>query len=250
LARVVIGAKRKRVLLLTGAGGRLGQELCSRLRGDYDIAAVYRTRLPRQPNQDDLFIDPLCPGAPVEANEDRIFTIHADLRAQDAAPRIVELALAKFDRIDVIVHAAVFTRWGSLVEHGPALESIEEQFRVNVTAPVLLCAEVARSFWIGREHENRAWNRNVIMMASTAGVHVYRGLGQGVYSASKAALIFMTKHIADEYDKLGVRANALAPNAFPAIIPTETVVDGVLDLDQGRATGNVVVLDRDTVQTR
>ncbi len=234
----------RRVLLITGAGGRLGRALCAQLRSEYAIAGVFHTRMPTVPTQRDLYIDPLRPGEPVAGNAERIFAITSDLLGEDASSRIVELALARFDRIDAVIHAAVRSRWGSLVQRGPALEEMQQQLMLNVSIPALLSAEIARSFWVGRERENRAENRCVINVSSIAGVNVYCGLGQGVYSASKAALNFLTMHMADEYAALGVRVNAIAPNSFPAIVSTARVVDGVLSLDRGTMTGRTLVIDR------
>jgi len=42
-----------------------------------------------------------------------------------------------------------------------------------------------------------------------------------------------------------VRVNAVAPNTFPRIVSTESVVEGIRNLDAGDMTGKVLVLDRE-----
>jgi NAD(P)-dependent dehydrogenase (short-subunit alcohol dehydrogenase family) len=158
--------------------------------------------------------------------------------------RVVDLALARFERVDLLVNAAVHSRWDSMVETDSLVNDAALQFEVNVLVPLRLSVFVARRFWRDRELENRRWNRNVVNISSAAGHTVYPSRGQSVYAASKAALEMLTRHMANEFGIFGVRANALAPNSFPSIISTKEVVDGIVDLDRGAANGIVTRLDR------
>ncbi len=54
-------------------------------------------------------------------------------------------------------------------------------------------------------------------MSSTAGLYVYHGLNQAAYGTSKAALNFLTIHLASEFRLLNVRVNATAPNTFRSL---------------------------------
>ena len=126
---------------------------------------------------------------------------------------------------------------------GALLDSVDRHFDVNVRAPLAITAEVARQFWIGREKENAAANRNVINVSSTAGARVYPGYGQSVYAASKAALNHLTRHMAAELEPHGVRVNALAPTSFPAIVPTYVVADALARLDAATGSGGILMLE-------
>ncbi len=53
-------------------------------------------------------------------------------------------------------------------------------------------------------------------ISSTAGIYIYPGHGQSIYSASKAALNYLSMHMGDEFSSIGVRVNALAPTSFPS----------------------------------
>ena len=124
-----------------------------------------------------------------------------------------------------------------------ALDSAERQFRVNTLLPARLAVQVAREFWRDRDLENRSLNRNVVNVSSTAGVVIHPGQGQGIYSASKVALNFLTRHLADEFSRFGVRVNALAPDSFPGRVRTRAVATALNQLDIGQATGRVLVVD-------
>src|ERR1043165_3736347 len=149
--------KDKRVCLLTGASGVLGTEFCRLFRRRYHIAAVCRNRLPDVPSQFSHAIDPLNP---TETADDPVFVIKADLFDQREVQRVAELTLARFDRIDLLVNAAVHSRrWVPLVEYQEAVDSAARQFEMNTLVPLRLAVAIAHQFWRDRGDENIAGNR-------------------------------------------------------------------------------------------
>ncbi|WP_433681581.1 SDR family NAD(P)-dependent oxidoreductase [Nocardia sp. CA-119907] len=230
----------RRVCLLTGAGGGLGDVFCRGLYTDYDIIAVCRNRTPAAPSQLEWFVDPLAPELPVPENGSRIFVIKADLTTQGEIERVVDLALARFGHVDLLVNNAAYSRFQPLgiVDGDATLDEFEPHFAVNVGVPLRLSARLAQRCWVHALDENRARNRNIVNVSSIAGSRVYPG-GQALYAASKAALNQLTRHIAAEFEEFGVRANAIAPNSFPAAVPTEQVVRAIVELDRGDMTGEV-----------
>jgi NAD(P)-dependent dehydrogenase (short-subunit alcohol dehydrogenase family) len=235
----------KRVCLLTGASGTLGSAFCRRYAGFYDIAAVYRSRPPDAPSQHQRFIDPLDPDAELPANRHPIFAVKADLTRENELDRLVDLVLARFGRIDVLINAARYSALIPLVDSDRELASLDRQLHLNVSVPVKLATTVARKFWRTRDHENRDLNRSVVNVSSTAGLYVYPDFRQAAYGASKAALNHLSCHMANEFGRFGVRINAAAPNTFPQLVPTERVAEAIVRLDRGRMNGGIVVLDSD-----
>jgi len=233
------------VCLITGASGRLGTALCRALIRDHDIFAVYRRTLPSLATDEDELIDPLnLEGtSPVEGRSP-IFAASAELDNAADLDRVVELAAARFGRIDVLVNAAVHRRWAGMIESAALASDAALQFEVNVLVPFRLAVAIARRFWRDRPMENRQEHRNVINISSIAGRVLYPNRGQSIYAASKSALDTLTRHMASEFAAFGVRVNAVAPNSFPEIVPTSTVIDGVLELKRGSLTGEVLVIDR------
>jgi NAD(P)-dependent dehydrogenase (short-subunit alcohol dehydrogenase family) len=99
---------------------------------------------------------------------------------------------------------------------------------------------VFQQSWKNERAANHEFNRCVINVSSVSGLHVLPNVGQGFYSASKAALNFLTRHLAQELQTYSVRANAICPARFPECIPVGRVVDKVLELVRSRRNGEVV----------
>jgi NAD(P)-dependent dehydrogenase (short-subunit alcohol dehydrogenase family) len=233
----------RRVCLLTGAAGVLGSDFCRRRRRDYDIVAVYRDRRPDVATQDDWPVDPLTPEVTIAEQRDPVFSVHADLRDSDEIDRVVELALARFGRIDLVVNAAVHVDRDRLTSLASSADMLAETFAVNATMPIAVAAVVARRFWLHRRAENEACGRNVVNISSMASFGVVAGIGLSAYSASKVALNMLTGHLAAELRPIGVRVNAIAPTSFPRLVPTSVVTDAVVDVDNSDLTGTVFQLD-------
>lgn len=232
------------VMLLTGAAGTLGTELGRRWSAQYDIAAVWFRRPPPLPSDEQEIVDPLDPASAPDADLTPFFLPRCDLSDPDAVSGLVESVRARFGGVDVIVNAAGASLWAPLLDDGSLLADFDRQFRVNVLGPLALGIEVAKQFW---RHESAAdnleHNRCVVNVSSTASFRVYPGQGQTVYAASKAALNMVTLHMAAEFAELGVRVNALAPNAFPGRVSLDVVIQGIQTLIDSDVSGRVLVLD-------
>jgi len=218
-----------RVCLLTGAGGRLGTVFCRLLGGAYEIAEVHRT------------LPPSCR----EGSTSRSLAIEADLLLAGAVDTVVDATLDRFGRVDLLVNAAAVSRWAPVLAERSVLDSIETMFVLNVVVPARLTAALAERCWRRSLADNAEANRNVVNVSSTAGLYVYRGLGQSGYAASKAALNMLTCHLAAELGPLNLRVNAVAPNSFSGIDSSESVDHAIARLDSGGDSGRSVVRERD-----
>ncbi len=237
------------VCLLTGAGGRLGQAFMRANAGRMAFVGVYHTRMPDVASQLEASLDPLAAAGPPSAPPP-VYLVRADLQEPAEIARVVELTLARHDRIDYVINSAA-----DVAFHGPMLEAthyaerLGKQLLLNSLAPALIASEVARMFWRDRPAENRRIGRSVLNLASISGLKVFAGTGQAGYSASKAALLFMSCHMATEFEYIGVRVNALAPARFPDTISTESVADTVARILGGTANGKIFTIDPEGVRT-
>ena len=132
-------------------------------------------------------------------------TVHpADLRDPDAARTVIDAAVDRWGRLDVLVNNAGATRMMPLAETTP--DGIASLFELNVTAPSLLAGAALPHL--------RLVAGAIVNVSSTYG---HRPLpGAAHYAASKAALEHLTRTWAVELAADGIRVNALAPG------PTES----------------------------
>ena len=231
------------VCLLTGASGLLGTAFCRRYATRYRIVAVWHKNLPRVPTQDQQFIDPLAPRDPLAENSHPVFAVCADLQSARQIEQLVGKVVHRFRQVDLLVNSAAYRHWSPFAADTDLVADFDRHFATNVRAPLHLAVALVRQLWSGQGDANRTANRSVINLSSTAGLRVYPGYGQGLYSASKAALDFVTSHLAAELEPVGVRVNALAPNTYPGIVTTEMVLDRLLHLAEGSMTGKILMLD-------
>ena len=121
-----------------------------------------------------------------------IETLAADLRDDATPAKAVALCLEKFGRLDVLINAAGCTARGNI--SNVTLENYHMLFDVNVKAPLFLMQEAAKVMKAGTII-------NVASMIAHGGPpHL------AAYSASKAALVALTKHAAQEYAWAGIRS--------------------------------------------
>ena len=120
---------------------------------------------------------------------------------EQAAQRCIDLTLERFGSIDILVNNA-----GTNPSYGPLIDQdharFAKTFDVNLWAPILWTSLATRAQWMG-EHGGV-----VVNTASIGGMGFEANIG--LYNASKAALIHLTKQLALELSPK-VRVNAVAP---------------------------------------
>ena len=126
------------------------------------------------------------------------------IRFDVSSPEAVDQAIAEFAKqrkgLHILVNNAGIALDQILIRVKP--EEVERTFAVNV-AGALWCAKAAVRVMM-RQKLGRVVN--ISSVVAEAG-----NPGQAVYSASKAALIGLTKTLAREYASRGVTVNAVAP---------------------------------------
>ena len=192
------------VCLLTGGGGYLGSLFCGRFANSHRIAAVWHRRRPVAATQDQC-VEPLAPDSALAKNGAPVFAVKGDLRKPAHVQRVVDTVLDRFGRIDVVVNAAVSSMWAPMLDGSALVDSLDDAFRVNVGVPLAVSTVVANEVWKDAASDNVHYNRCVVNVSSSASVRVYAGYGQSVYGASKAALNTLTRHMAAEFEPIGVR---------------------------------------------
>ena len=146
----------------------------------------------------------------------------ADLGDEAAARSLAQRVTERLGHVDVLVNNA------GIFPFGPTEQTTEADFdavfALNVKAPYFLVAELAP----GMAKRGHGAIVNVTTMVAEFGA-----AGMGLYGASKAALVLLTKSWAAEYGPQGVRVNAVSPG------PTRTEGTAPMgdNLDQLAAAG-------------
>ncbi len=130
----------------------------------------------------------------------------------------VAQAVEKFGAVDVLVNAAG-TAWGALAEEMP-IEKWRQVLDVNLTGTFLMSQAVGRRMIAGKKGGKIV---NIASIAGLVGTPTEKLSAVG-YSASKAAVIGLTRDLAVKWARHGIYVNAIAPGFFPTKM-TEAVLE-------------------------
>jgi 2-deoxy-D-gluconate 3-dehydrogenase len=138
-----------------------------------------------------------------ESRPSLIAPLACDLRDLDAVEALPAAAIERFGRLDILVNNAGIAPAGGFIEI--TRELLDEVMVLNVEVPALLTRAAGQVF-IERG------GGKVINVASISGI---RGKATLVaYSASKGALVQLTKALAAEWARYNIQVNAIAPGGF------------------------------------
>jgi NAD(P)-dependent dehydrogenase (short-subunit alcohol dehydrogenase family) len=136
-----------------------------------------------------------------------IHPLRADVTADDDRTRIVATALERFGRVDVCVNNAGISSGGP--ERQASLEAFRSVLQVNVEALFALSQAVA-------EPMRRQGSGSVINMSSMFSFIASAPVPEAGYVASKSAVNGLTRELAVQWARDGIRVNAIAPGWFPS----------------------------------
>lgn len=194
-----------RVALVTGASRGIGAAIARALAAEgCHVVAVARSREPLQA---------LVSGLPMPS-----LAYDCDLAAPESASALVEAALARFGRIDIVVNNAGATPRGDFLAFDDA--AWEAGFGLKFFGAV----RVSRAAW-----PHLVASQGCIV--NIAGIGGRTGSAEFTIGGSvNAALLNLTKALADRGVREGVRVNAVNPSA----IATERTQVRIDRLAQGR----------------
>ena len=128
--------------------------------------------------------------------------IVADITNKDDVKNVINKTVQNFGKLDILVNnAGIFPKIKQL--HEIDEEEWNQVIDVNLTGQFRFTKEAI-------PHLQKT-SGCIINIASDAGLKAYQGFNADAYSASKAALILLTKCWALEYSKDKIRVNCICP---------------------------------------
>lgn len=130
------------------------------------------------------------------------YGIVADIRKKDQVKNVIDKTIEKFGKLDILVNnAGIFPKIKRL--HEIDEDEWNEVLDVNLTGQFRFTKEAIPYL--------QKTSGSIINISSDAGLKAYQGFNADAYSASKAALILLTKCWALEYAKDKIRVNCICP---------------------------------------
>jgi NAD(P)-dependent dehydrogenase (short-subunit alcohol dehydrogenase family) len=186
------------VVVITGASSGLGAQLAravARSGGTPVLAARRADRLQTLIRE--------IPGADAVA---------CDVTSETDRERLMDAVIDRHGRIDGLINNA------GAGATAPALRTSTETFtrvlELNLVAPFALSCLAARRMREGG-------GRSIINLASIMGLRSLGQIPDAAYVASKAGLIGLTRELASQWGRYGIRVNAVAPGFFASEMTAE-----------------------------
>lgn len=182
-----------KTLFITGCNRGIGKAMVELFaKNEHNIIVCNR-------KQDDEF-DAFCKGLQKECGVE-IQKYYADLSDEQSIKECLSQLLKSKPKIDVMINNAGVVDKG-LLQMTP-IQKIRDVFQINFFAHVQLIQGISRLMM-------RQKSGVIINMASIGGIDAYPAYVS--YGCSKAAVIYLTKTLAQEFAPYGIRVNALAPS--------------------------------------
>jgi NAD(P)-dependent dehydrogenase (short-subunit alcohol dehydrogenase family) len=182
-----------RVAIVTGASSGLGARFARVLQAAGAEVVVAARRIER--------LEALAADAPGLVVQQCDVAVDADLE------RLTQTTLERFGRIDVLVNnAGIGTQ---VAAEDEAIGEFRRVVDVNLNALFLLSQLVGR-------HMIERGEGSIVNIASILGLVASAPIKQASYTASKGAVVNLTRELGAQWARKGVRVNAIAPGWFPS----------------------------------
>lgn len=139
-----------------------------------------------------------------------------DVSREADVDRLVAAALARYGRIDVLVSNAGATQIGPAEEEDPA--RFREIVEIDLVG-VFLCAQRAGRVMLA------AGRGSIVNVASVLGLVGSGQIKQAGYCAAKGGVVNLTRELAAQWARRGVRVNAIAPGFFASEMTADMFSD-------------------------
>ena len=194
---------KNKIVIVTGAGSGIGKATAIHF-AKFGATVVVSDR------QEEAAKDVV---AGIVAGGGNAISIPADVTSFEAVENLVAQTVKEFGRLDVIVNNAGIGP-NLLRTHQSTLKDWDKVIAVNQTG-VFYCMKVALAQFL------KQGGGNIVNIASLAGLKA--SPNNISYSASKFAVVGMTKSVAMEYATKNIRVNAVCPGYTESALLTQLI---------------------------
>jgi 3-oxoacyl-[acyl-carrier protein] reductase len=137
-----------------------------------------------------------------ELHADKILTVPGDISNEEVINELISQTINKFKRIDILINNAGFGRFGEYLKS--TTKDFDDMFNTNVRALYL----VTRGFLPHMIEQNEGTIINISSIAGKQGV-----AGGAIYSATKHAVMGLSRSLLFEVRKYNIRVIAICPGS-------------------------------------
>ena len=208
-----------KVIIITGASRGIGKETAKLLAKDGNkvIANYNKSEQQAHELQEEL-----------KKENIKIDIFKADVSKREECKKIVEYAINKYKKIDVLINNAGIAMWGPFTDITD--EQIEKIIKVNLYSAIAMTQEAIK-------YMIREKNGCIINMSSIWGI--VGASCEVVYSITKAGIDGLTKALAKELGPSNIRVNSIAPGTIETEMNTQLSAEEIKEIENETPLGKI-----------
>lgn len=208
-----------KVIIITGASRGIGKETAKLLAkaGNKVIANYNKSEQQAHELQEELKKENIT-----------IDIFKADVSKREECKKIVEYAINKYKKIDVLINNAGISMWGPFTDITD--EQIEKIIKVNLYSAIAMTQEAIK-------YMIREKNGCIINMSSIWGI--VGASCEVAYSITKAGIDGLTKALAKELGPSNIRVNSIAPGTIETEMNAQLSEEEIKEIENETPLGKI-----------